>query len=89
MIQFSAEQVAEVLQGTVVGNPEVKVHTVAKIEEATQGALAFLANVITSYSIHYTKLYEFWATFWATTMKKLIETGISCLFIVAIGMLKF
>ncbi len=44
MIQFSAEQVAEVLQGTVVGNPEVKVHTVAKIEEATQGALAFLAN---------------------------------------------
>ena len=43
-MEFTAKAIAEFLQGEVVGNPEVKVNNVAKIEEATPGTLAFLAN---------------------------------------------
>jgi UDP-3-O-[3-hydroxymyristoyl] glucosamine N-acyltransferase len=43
-MQFSALQIATVLQGTLEGNPETKVHTISKIEEAGEGALSFIAN---------------------------------------------
>ena len=43
-MEFTAQAIAEFLKGEVVGNPEVKVNNVAKIEEAEQGTLAFLAN---------------------------------------------
>jgi UDP-3-O-[3-hydroxymyristoyl] glucosamine N-acyltransferase len=43
-MEFTAQAIASFLGGTVEGNPEVKVHTVAKIEEGKPGALSFLAN---------------------------------------------
>lgn len=43
-MQFTAEMIAGVLQGDVVGNPQAAVHTFAKIEEGHEGALSFLAN---------------------------------------------
>ncbi|MBU8892637.1 MAG: UDP-3-O-(3-hydroxymyristoyl)glucosamine N-acyltransferase [Bacteroidales bacterium] len=43
-MEFTAKAIAEFLNGQVVGNPEVKVNNVAKIEEAKDGTLAFLAN---------------------------------------------
>ncbi len=43
-MEFSARQIAEFLQGDVEGDPEAKVSKIAKIEEATQGSLTFLAN---------------------------------------------
>lgn len=43
-MKFSAEQIAGLLEGEVVGSPTVEVHTLAKIEEGTPGALSFLAN---------------------------------------------
>lgn len=43
-MEFTAQAIAEFLKGEVEGNPEVKVNNVAKIEEAEQGTLAFLAN---------------------------------------------
>lgn len=43
-MEFTAQAIAEFLKGKVEGNPEVKVNNVAKIEEATPGTLAFLAN---------------------------------------------
>ncbi len=43
-MEFTAKSIAEFLNGKIVGNPEVKVNNVAKIEEAKQGTLAFLAN---------------------------------------------
>lgn len=43
-MEFTAKAIAEFLQGEVVGDPEIKVNNVAKIEEAEQGTLAFLAN---------------------------------------------
>ena len=43
-MEFTAQAIAEVLNGTVEGNPAVKVSTVAKIEEGAPGALSFLSN---------------------------------------------
>ncbi len=45
-MEFTAKAIADILKGEVVGNPSVKVHTIAKIEEAKQGALSFLANPV-------------------------------------------
>jgi UDP-3-O-[3-hydroxymyristoyl] glucosamine N-acyltransferase len=43
-MEFSAEQIAELLQGTVEGDASVCVNQLAKIEEGQFGALSFLAN---------------------------------------------
>jgi UDP-3-O-[3-hydroxymyristoyl] glucosamine N-acyltransferase len=43
-MEFSAVQIAGILQGDVVGNPETTVNGLAKIEEGKAGALSFLAN---------------------------------------------
>ena len=43
-MQFTAAQVAQLLQGTVEGNPEAIVSTFSKIEEAGPQSLCFIAN---------------------------------------------
>lgn len=43
-MEFSALQIAAILEGEVVGNPEVMVSGLAKIEEGTAGTLSFLSN---------------------------------------------
>ena len=43
-MEFTAATIAQFLQGTVEGNPEVKVNNIAKIEEGKPGCLSFLAN---------------------------------------------
>lgn len=43
-MEFSAKQIAEYVQGTVVGDENATVHTFSKIEEGIPGALSFLSN---------------------------------------------
>ncbi len=43
-MEFSAEQIAGILNGEILGNPEVKVTALSKIEEGTEGTLSFLSN---------------------------------------------
>ncbi len=43
-MEFTAQQIAELLKGTVEGNPEAKVNKLSKIEEGDEGSLTFLAN---------------------------------------------
>ncbi|TDP57987.1 UDP-3-O-(3-hydroxymyristoyl)glucosamine N-acyltransferase [Flavobacterium dankookense] len=43
-MKFTASQIAGILEGEVVGNPNAEVDKLAKIEEATAGSLTFLAN---------------------------------------------
>jgi UDP-3-O-[3-hydroxymyristoyl] glucosamine N-acyltransferase len=43
-MQFTAQQISFMLNGTVEGNPDVSVNQLAKIEEAASGSLSFLAN---------------------------------------------
>lgn len=44
-MEFSAEQIAGILEGTVEGNPNVTVTGLSKIEEGQTGTLTFLANM--------------------------------------------
>lgn len=43
-MEFSASQIAGLLNGQVVGNPDVTVSGLAKIEEGVSGSLSFLSN---------------------------------------------
>ena len=43
-MKFTAEQIAGILEGEVVGNPNAEVFKLAKIEEGVEGSLTFLAN---------------------------------------------
>jgi len=43
-MKFTAEQIAGILEGQVVGNPDAEVSTLSKIEEGTEGSLTFLSN---------------------------------------------
>lgn len=43
-LEFTAGQIANLLEGEVEGNPEIAVHKLAKIEEGEKGSLTFLAN---------------------------------------------
>jgi UDP-3-O-[3-hydroxymyristoyl] glucosamine N-acyltransferase len=43
-MEFSANQIAEILNGKIEGDPNVKISYVSKIEEGKTGTLSFLAN---------------------------------------------
>ena len=43
-MKFNATQIAELVSGTVDGNPKAEVSKLSKIEEGTTGSLSFLAN---------------------------------------------
>jgi len=44
-MEFTASQIAGLLNGTVEGNPDQKVYTLSKIEEGKPGTMTFLANM--------------------------------------------
>ena len=43
-MEFKAKEIAEILNGTIDGNPEVTVTTFARIENGKPGAICFFAN---------------------------------------------
>lgn len=43
-MKFTAEQIAGILEGEVVGNPMAEVFRLSKIEEGSEGSLTFLSN---------------------------------------------
>jgi UDP-3-O-[3-hydroxymyristoyl] glucosamine N-acyltransferase len=43
-MQFTAKQIAELINGKIEGDPQTAVSSFGKLEEATEGQLAFLAN---------------------------------------------
>lgn len=54
-MEFSAQQIAAFLNGTVEGDPTVKVSNFSKIEEGKPGTLTFLANPKYEHFIYNTK----------------------------------
>jgi len=54
-MEFSAASIAAFLKGDIVGDPEIKVNTISKIEEGQTGALSFLANPKYEHYIYETK----------------------------------
>lgn len=45
-MKYRIKKIADFLQGTVIGNSEVEIGNIAKIEEAQEGDITFLANPI-------------------------------------------
>ena len=43
-MKFTAQQIADILEGEVVGNPDEEVSKLSKIEEGEKGSLTFLSN---------------------------------------------
>lgn len=43
-MEFSAVQIATVIEGTIEGNPDIKISRLSKIEEGEPGSLSFLSN---------------------------------------------
>lgn len=43
-IEFTAEKIATIIGGEIVGNPQASVHTLSKIEEGQAGSISFLSN---------------------------------------------
>lgn len=54
-MNFTAEQIAGILEGEVIGNPNASVFKLSKIEEGEEGALTFLSNPKYSNYIYATK----------------------------------
>jgi UDP-3-O-[3-hydroxymyristoyl] glucosamine N-acyltransferase len=54
-MEFTAQQIADILNGTVDGNPDVKVNNFSKIEEGNPNSLTFLANPKYEHYIYRTK----------------------------------
>ena len=54
-MEFTATQIAELLNGKIEGNPEVKVSKLSKIEEGVPGSVSFLANPLYTQYIYSTK----------------------------------
>lgn len=44
-MKFTVQQIADVLEGTVEGNPETQLSKLSKIEEGTTGSISFLSNL--------------------------------------------
>ncbi|WP_299060903.1 UDP-3-O-(3-hydroxymyristoyl)glucosamine N-acyltransferase [uncultured Polaribacter sp.] len=43
-MKFTAQQIADILEGEIIGNPDVEVSKISKIEEGEKGCLTFLSN---------------------------------------------
>ncbi|MDF9831000.1 UDP-3-O-(3-hydroxymyristoyl)glucosamine N-acyltransferase [Parabacteroides sp. PF5-6] len=54
-MEFTAQQIADFLNGAVDGDPTIKISTFSKIEEGTPGSLTFLANPKYEHYIYETK----------------------------------
>lgn len=54
-MEFTAEQIASVIGGSIEGSKDAKVHTFAKIEEGKEGAISFLSNPKYTHYLYDTK----------------------------------
>ena len=54
-MEFSAQQIAGILQGTIEGDTNVKITKLSKIEEGEPGSISFLANPLYTHYLYTTK----------------------------------
>ena len=54
-MEFTAQQIAQFVQGKVEGDENAKVNTFAKIEEGKEGAISFLSNPKYTHYVYDTK----------------------------------
>ncbi len=44
-MEFTVQQIASILGGKIIGNPDAAIHTLTKIEEGRPGSISFLSNL--------------------------------------------
>ena len=54
-MEFSAKQIADMVQGRVEGNPDTLIHTFSKIEQGEEGSISFISNPKYAHYIYETK----------------------------------
>jgi UDP-3-O-[3-hydroxymyristoyl] glucosamine N-acyltransferase len=54
-MEFSAKQIAGILNGIIEGNPDVSITKLAKIEEGVPGSISFLSNPIYTHYLYTTE----------------------------------
>jgi len=54
-MEFTAQQISDLINGKVEGNPEVTISYVSKIEEGKPGTISFLSNPLYTHYIYNTK----------------------------------
>src|SRR5690554_4449911 len=54
-MQFTAHQIAQIIQGYIEGDPETVITDIAKIEEASENSLSFIANPKYEHFLYETK----------------------------------
>ena len=54
-MKITAQQIAEVLNGEVIGDSSVEVFKLSKIEEGDQGSVTFLSNAKYNHFLYTTK----------------------------------
>ncbi|MBR5654282.1 MAG: UDP-3-O-(3-hydroxymyristoyl)glucosamine N-acyltransferase [Prevotella sp.] len=54
-MEFSAQQIADMVQGRVEGNPEALIHTFSKIEQGEEGSISFISNPKYAHYVYETK----------------------------------
>ncbi|MBR4388377.1 MAG: UDP-3-O-(3-hydroxymyristoyl)glucosamine N-acyltransferase [Prevotella sp.] len=54
-MEFSAQQIADMVQGRVEGNPDTLIHTFSKIEQGEEGSISFISNPKYAHYIYETK----------------------------------
>ena len=55
-MEFTISQIAEMLNGEVIGNPNVYINQLTKIEEGREHSLSFLSNPKYTEPVSYTHL---------------------------------
>jgi UDP-3-O-[3-hydroxymyristoyl] glucosamine N-acyltransferase len=54
-MEITAKQIAELIDGEIVGNENATIHTFSKIEEGTEGSISFLSNPKYNHYLYTTK----------------------------------
>ncbi len=54
-MKFTAREIADLIRGTVEGNPDIEIHKLSKIEQGEPGSISFLGNPRYTHYIYQTK----------------------------------
>lgn len=54
-MKFTAREIADLIRGTVEGNPDIEIHKLSKIEQGEPGSISFLGNPKYTHYIYQTK----------------------------------
>ena len=70
-MEFTAKQIAELIEGRIEGDENAKVSSFAKIEEGREGAISFLSNPKYTHFLYDTKSFSSMRTWFLKSLSPL------------------